>query len=105
MSSPGDKTSVTPAPSPFTGYTIREYLSERMFIYDIAADTWTESSREFIPRTCHSAHYYKGKAFVVGGKYFSTNRRLEYTEARVEVYDSQYCGRMFARFGLHISFS
>lgn len=85
----GDETSVTPAPSPFTGYTVLEYLSERMFVYDIAADAWTESSQKFIPRTCHAAHYYKGKVFVVGGKYFSTNRRLEYTEARVEVYDME----------------
>lgn len=85
----GDETSITQAPSPFTGYFAQEYLSKKMFVYDIVSDVWTENLREFIPRTCHSAHYYKGKVFVVGGKYFSTNRRLEYTEARVEVYDME----------------
>lgn len=83
----GDETSVTQAPSSFAGYLTQEYLSKKMFIYDIVADTWTESEHDFIPRTGHSAHYYKGKIFVVGGKYFSISRGLEYTEARVEVYD------------------
>lgn len=64
-------------------------LSEKMLIYDIAADAWTESPRKFARRNGHRAHYYKGKVFVVGGKYWSTNRRLEYTAPQIEIYDME----------------
>ena len=70
---------ITPAASGF--------LSRKMFIYDIATDTWTESSRKFTRRTGHRAHYYKGKVFVVGGKYNSINHKLEYTVPQIEIYD------------------
>lgn len=63
------------------------YLSDKMFVYDIATDTWKESFKKFIPRFCHAAVYYEGKAFIMGGKCFSTNRRIEYTEPRIEIYD------------------
>lgn len=62
-------------------------LSEKMLIYDIAADAWTESPQKFARRNGHRAHYYKGKVFVVGGKYWSTNHRLEYTALQIEIYD------------------
>lgn len=42
-------------------------LSEKMLIYDIAVDTWTESSQKFARRNGHRAHYYKGKVFVEEG--------------------------------------
>lgn len=71
-------------PTPFRDI---EYLSDKMFIYDIATDIWTKSVHKFIPRYCHTAVYYKGKVFIIGGKAFSTNHKLEYTEPRIEVYD------------------
>lgn len=67
--------------------TASGFLSKKMFIYDIATDTWTESLRNFTRRTGHRAHYYKGKVFVVGGKYNSINHKLEYTVPQIEVYD------------------
>lgn len=63
------------------------YVSDEMFVYDIAADMWTESPQKFIPRFCHAAVYYGGKVFIVGGKYLSANCRVEYTEPRIEIYD------------------
>lgn len=63
------------------------YVSNKMFVYDIAANTWTESSQKFIPRFCHAAVYYKGKVFIGGGKFLSTNHVVEYTEPRIEIYD------------------
>lgn len=63
------------------------YVSDEMFVYDIAADMWTESPQKIIPRFCHAAVYYGGKVFIVGGKYLSANCRVEYTEPRIEIYD------------------
>lgn len=41
-------------------------LSDKMYVYDIATDTWTESLQKFARRNGHRAHYYKGKVFIVG---------------------------------------
>lgn len=64
-----------------------EYHSRDMYVYDIAADEWTKGAKGFVSRAGHAAHFYKGKIFVLGGKRFSTNRQLEYTDATMEVYD------------------
>ena len=62
-------------------------FSDKMYVYDIATDIWTESLQKFARRNGHRAHYYKGRVFIVGGKYLSTNRRLEYTAPQIEIYD------------------
>ncbi|MBT9919998.1 Kelch repeat-containing protein [Bacteroides uniformis] len=80
----GVETWVPSMPTPFRNL---EYPSDRMFVYDIATDTWTKSPKRFIPRYCHAAVYDRGKVFIVGGKRLSTNHRLEYTEPRIEIYD------------------
>ncbi|WP_303207051.1 carboxypeptidase-like regulatory domain-containing protein [Bacteroides oleiciplenus] len=67
--------------------TVSGFLSKKMLIYDIASDTWTESLQKFTRRTGHRAHYYKGKVFVIGGKYNSINHKLEYTVPQIEIYD------------------
>lgn len=64
-----------------------EYHSTEMYVYDIAMDTWKKCADGFAPRAGHAAHFYKDKIFVIGGKRFSTNRKLEYTDATMEVYD------------------
>lgn len=64
-----------------------EYHSSDMYVYDIATDTWEKSMKGFVPRANHAAHFYKDKIFVLGGKRYSTNRQLEYTDATTEIYD------------------
>lgn len=64
-----------------------EYHSSNMYVYDIAHDSWTTDERKFTPRAYHMAHLYRDKIFVIGGKRYSTNRKLEYTDATMEVYD------------------
>lgn len=67
---------------------VRYYnLVKKMFVYDIARDAWKECRHPFNARICHAVHYYKNRLFILGGKYFSTNRRLEYTAPQLEVYD------------------
>lgn len=64
-----------------------EYRSTGMYVYDIATDVWEKYADGFAPRAGHAAHFYKDKIFIIGGKRFSTNRKLEYTDATMEVYD------------------
>lgn len=85
----GNETSIQPALPPFIGLDIYEYLSNRMYIYDISRDVWEVCRHPFICRTGHAAHYYKNKIIVLGGKYFSINRKLEYTVPQIEIYDME----------------
>ena len=83
----GDKTLVEQHSKLVVGIKYWKFLSDEMFIYDIAKDKWTTAEQKFTPRACHAAHLYKNRIFVLGGKRFSTNGRLEYTDTVVEVYD------------------
>lgn len=82
----GDETLVYPTKKR-DGTIVLEYHSPDMYIYDIVADTWNKQDKTFATRAGHAAHYYKNKIFVLGGKRYSTNRKLEYTDATMEVYD------------------
>lgn len=64
-----------------------EYYSADMYIYDIAKDLWTKEKQKFASRACHAAHLYNNKVFILGGKRYSANRRKQYTDATMEVYD------------------
>lgn len=64
-----------------------EYRSPNMYIYDIATDSWALHKQKFASRAGHVASLYNDRAFVLGGKRFSTNRKLDYTDATMEVYD------------------
>ena len=69
------------------GVTRYDNLVKKMFIYDIARDAWKKCRHSFKARIGHAVHCYKNKLFILGGKYFSTNRRLEFTSPQLEVYD------------------
>lgn len=70
-----------------TGTEANEYHSSTIYVYDIATDVWKKHTDGLVPRAGHSAHFYKNKIFILGGKRFSTNRKLEYTDATMEIYD------------------
>ena len=61
--------------------------SKKMMIYDIASDTWKTSRHKFRQRAYHNLNYHNNKIYVIGGKRLSTNRRYEYLEDKIEVYD------------------
>lgn len=82
----GDETLVYPTKKG-DGTIVWEYHSPEMYIYDIATDTWNKQDKTFATRAGHAAHFYKNKIFVLGGKRYSTNRKLVYTDATMEVYD------------------
>lgn len=84
----GDETLVRMASNKYRqGTEAWEYRSSNMYVYDIAIDMWKKCAKGFIPRAGHVAHFYNSKVFVLGGKRFSTNRQLEYTDATMEIYD------------------
>lgn len=82
----GDETLVKPS-NRVPGTEVWEFRSSDMYVYDIATDEWKKCAKGFVPRAGHVAQFYKGKIFTLGGKRFSTNRQLEYTDATMEVYD------------------
>jgi len=64
-----------------------ESYNDKMYQYDLLMDTWTASSLKFSKRAYHSVNYYNGKLYALGGKTLSTNRKYEYLDDKIEVYD------------------
>ncbi len=71
----------TLAPAQYNGY------SSSMYRYDIANDEWEKMPVRFRNRAYHAVSNYEDKLYIVGGKRLSTNRRLEYLDHTVEIYD------------------
>ena len=57
------------------------------FIYDTTSNTWIVSNQKLRERAYHSALYNDGKIYIMGGKRFSTNRKIEYLDETVEIYN------------------
>ena len=56
-------------------------------IYDISTDTWTMPDLKFRERAYNTINYYKNKIYVIGGTRLSTNRKFEYLDDKIEVFD------------------
>ncbi|WP_271765559.1 carboxypeptidase-like regulatory domain-containing protein [Aquimarina algiphila] len=69
-----------------TGFSWENYKGE-LLIYDIALDTWKNSDLKFRKRAYHNLNYHNGKIYVLGGKYLSDNRKYEYLDNKIEVFD------------------
>lgn len=60
--------------------------SDRIYVYDILADSWSLSPHKLSKRAFHNVHYNNGKIYVLGGKQLSKNIKLERLNDKVEVY-------------------
>lgn len=69
------------------GIIANRYQSPDLLVYDISEDKWSIHKKVFKSRACHAAHLYKNKIYIIGGKNYSTNRKKDYTNATLEVYD------------------
>lgn len=69
------------------GMRADEYRSPYIYVYDIAAGTWETKPHRVTERAGHTATFYNGRLFIIGGVRYSTNRRLEYTDEKLEIYD------------------
>lgn len=69
-----------------SGFVYEKY-SNKIYVYDNISNTWTIINKKLRERAYHSALYNDGKIYVMGGKRFSTNRKIEYLDETVEIYD------------------
>lgn len=63
------------------------YHSPSIYVYDVKKNVWTIKKNKLLARAYHVAQLYGDRAFVLGGIHYSTNKRLEYTDEHIEVYD------------------
>lgn len=61
-----------------------------MYVYDIPSDKWITSKLKFRKRAYHNINYFNEKIIISGGKRLSTNRKYEYLDETVEIYDIKY---------------
>lgn len=64
-----------------------ENYSDKLHIYDIQTDKWITSGLKFSKRAYHNINYYNNKIYILGGKRLSRNRKIEYLDENIEVYD------------------
>ena len=58
-----------------------------MYRYDIKQDKWETIRHKFRERAYHTAGYYDGKIFILGGKRLSETRIVDYLDNAIEIYD------------------
>lgn len=69
---------------------IWEGYSDKLRVYDIQSDKWTVSDLKFSKRAYHNANYFNDKLYILGGKQLSPNRKTEYLDDKIEVYDIKH---------------
>ena len=56
-------------------------------IYDITTDTWMKSDLKFRKRAYNTLNYHKNSIYIMGGKRLSVNRKHEYLDDKVEIFN------------------
>lgn len=64
-----------------------EIYKGNLQIYDIKTDTWTTSELKFRKRAYNNLNYYNNKIYVLGGTRLSRNKKFEYLDDKIEVFD------------------
>lgn len=68
---------------------IQEQCSDKLYIYDISSDRWITSRCIFKKRAYQAVASYENRFYVLGGKYYSTNRKIEFLDPAIEIYDRE----------------
>lgn len=63
--------------------------SDLIQIYDINKDEWIKNNLRFRKRAYHNVECYGNTAYVIGGKNLSKNRRQEYLDKSIEIFDTE----------------
>lgn len=66
---------------PYYGY------SDQLLTYDLKKKRWTEENIKVRKRSNHKAVSLDDKIYIIGGKRLSTNKRKEYLDEKVEVFN------------------
>ncbi|HMC01740.1 MAG TPA: carboxypeptidase-like regulatory domain-containing protein [Flavobacteriaceae bacterium] len=56
-------------------------------MYDINKNEWTSTSLKFRKRAYNKLNYFNGKLYILGGKTFSINRKKEYLDDKIEIFN------------------
>jgi len=88
-------TAVSFMPRATLGDVIREFrrnypfenYSENLQIYDIQNNKWSIAETKFRKRAYHNLNCYGNTLFSLGGKRLSINRKKEYLDDKIEVFD------------------
>lgn len=64
-----------------------EHYSDELQIYNIEENTWFKSKLKFRKRAYHNVIYYNNNLYILGGKRLSYNKRFEYLDDKIEVYN------------------
>ena len=83
----GGSTSCGPFQSNIRSTLFWEKYSNMMYRYDIKQDKWETIRHKFRERAYHTAGYYDGKIFILGGKRLSETRIVDYLDNAIEIYD------------------
>ena len=71
---------------------LKDFPDKRSFnsnikVYDIESDLWTTEEPTTLRRSNHSVIYNDDKIYILGGKRMSPNKRSEYLDPQIEVFD------------------
>lgn len=66
-----------------------ESYSNKLNIYNLNEDKWTISDQKFDKRAYHSMFFYNNKVYLLGGKTLSKDKKTQYLDDKIEVYDVQ----------------
>ncbi len=69
-------------------YSKESYKGD-VLIYDIKLDKWEIEEKKFKKRAYHNLNYYNNKLYVLGGKRIARNRKFEYLENQIEIFDQE----------------
>jgi hypothetical protein len=64
-----------------------EGYKDKLQIYNIDSEIWTTSELKFRKRAYHNLNFHKNTIYVSGGKRLSANRKFEYLDDIIEVFD------------------
>ena len=66
-----------------------EDYTDKLQIYDIQNNSWSLAETKFRKRAYHNLNYYGNELYSLGGKRLSVNRKKEYLDNTIEVFDME----------------
>lgn len=64
-----------------------QFRSSAIYVYDLKQNVCETRKPKLTARANHVAQLYNDRIFLLGGVRYSTNKRLDYTDEKLEVYD------------------
>lgn len=65
----------------------KNFYNGNLLIYDPKTDSWAKLAEKFKKRAYHNINFYDNTLYILGGKRLSTNKKIEYLDNEIEVFD------------------